>query len=58
MQPKVEARTEIGLSTFDSGWPRDERSVLAIRVAAEQVEGIMETSAEFGGSVMVGHGTH
>ena len=58
MQPKIEARTEIGLSTFDGGWPRDERSVLATRVAAVQVDDIMATIAAFGGSVMIGHGPH
>jgi hypothetical protein len=53
-QPKVEARLEIALSSFDGGWPRDLRSVLAVRGADGHLDTIASIVARFGGTTMAG----
>ena len=53
-QPRVEARLQIALSSFDGGWPRDHRSVLAVRGADHRFETIAAVVAEFGGTIMAG----
>lgn len=53
-QPRVEARLQIALSSFDGGWPRDTRSVLAIRGADRDADTIAAIVAEFGGTILAG----
>jgi hypothetical protein len=53
-QPKVEEPLEIALSSFDGGWPRDPRSVLAVRGADGHFDTITAIVAQFGGTLMAG----
>jgi PAS domain-containing protein len=53
-QPRIQALLEMGLSSFDGGWPRDRRSVLAIRGADDHRADILVTIAEFGGTLLSG----
>jgi hypothetical protein len=48
---------EIALSAFDGGWPRDPRSVLAVRGANGHRDDIAGIVGEFGGGLMAGHTT-
>jgi hypothetical protein len=48
---------EVALSAFDGGWPRDLRSVLAVRGANERGGEIGEIVAGFGGGLMAGRAT-
>jgi hypothetical protein len=50
------ARLEIALSSFDGGWPRDQRSVLAARGADGHVDALTAIIAEFGGATMASSG--
>jgi PAS domain-containing protein len=54
VQPTVEARAELALSSFDGGWPRDNRSVLAIRGDDGHFDGIAAIIAKFDGTLMTG----
>jgi hypothetical protein len=45
---------EIALSAFDGGWPRDPRSVLALRGANGHSDDIAGIVAKFGGALMAG----
>ncbi|MEA2546222.1 MAG: hypothetical protein QOI09_1495 [Chloroflexota bacterium] len=56
-QPRIESRLEIGLSSFDGGWPRDQRSVLAIRGGDRHHAEIAALVAEFGGTLLSGDPT-
>jgi hypothetical protein len=56
-QPRIESRLEIGLSSFDGGWPRDQRSVLAIRGGDRHGAEIAALVAEFGGTLLSGDPT-
>lgn len=53
-QPRIEARLEMGLSSFDGGWPRDQRSVLAIRGGDGHQADLAAMIAEFGGTLFSG----
>ena len=54
-QPGIEARLEMGLSSFDGGWPRDKRSVLAIRGGDGHRAEIAAIVAEYGGTLLSGN---
>jgi hypothetical protein len=56
-QPRVRTRLEIALSSFDGGWPPDQRSVLAVRGADGHSDTIAAIVAQFGGTPMAGAGT-
>jgi hypothetical protein len=53
-QPRIEARLDMALSSFDGGWPRDQRSVLAVRGADGHLDALSAIIAEFGGRIMAG----
>jgi hypothetical protein len=53
-QPRVGARVQIALSSFDGGWPRDQRSVLVARDPDDHFKEIAAVVAEFGGTLMAG----
>lgn len=53
-QPRIDARLEMGLTSFDGGWPRDQRSVLAIRGADGDRALLAAIVAEFGGTLLSG----
>jgi hypothetical protein len=55
-QPRIEARLQMALSSFDGGWPRDQRSVLAVRGADGHFDAVATIVAEFGGTIMAGGG--
>jgi hypothetical protein len=44
----------MGLRSFDGGWPRDQRSVLAIRGGDGHRADIATIVAEFGGTLLSG----
>lgn len=54
VQPRIETRAEIALSSFDGGWPRDKRSVLAVRGDNGPFDDIAAVIAKFDGSLMTG----
>jgi hypothetical protein len=53
-QPKVDGRLDIAVSSFDGGWPRDHRSVLAVRGADAQFAAVAGVVAESGGTILAG----
>jgi PAS domain-containing protein len=53
-QHGIEARLEMGLTSFDGGWPRDRRSVLAVRGADDHRVKILGIIAEFEGTLLSG----
>ena len=57
IQPHIDAGFQLALSSFDGGWPRDQRSVLAIRGAGASFEAVTTIVAEFGGSIMASETT-
>jgi PAS domain-containing protein len=54
IQPKIEARVEVALGAFDGGWPRDRRSVLAVRGAQGRLGDIAAIVEEFSGTLITG----
>lgn len=56
IQPRIEARREIALSSFDCGWPRDRRSVLAVRGADAHLD-LATIINGFGGTLISGYAT-
>jgi hypothetical protein len=56
-QPRMVAGPEMGLTSFDGGWPRDQRSVLAIRGGEGDGAVIRAIVAEFGGILLSGDAT-
>lgn len=48
---------DVALSAFDGGWPRDPRSVLAVRGADGRRAEVAAIVAEFGGTLMAGRTT-
>jgi hypothetical protein len=48
---------QIALSSFDGGWPRDRRSVLAARGADRHFDAIAAIVSEFDGTLMAGAST-
>jgi hypothetical protein len=55
IQPKIEARREIALTSFDGGWPRDKRSVLAVRDGASQLSDVAAIIEKFNGTLIAGY---
>lgn len=53
-QPRIEARLEMGLSSFDGGLPRDQRSVLAVRCGDSDRGDLAVIVAEYGGTLLSG----
>lgn len=52
VQPRVRAPIQIATSSFDGGWPRDQRSVLVVRGADRYFETIAAIVTDFGGTLM------
>jgi hypothetical protein len=54
LQPTVDWRHQVALSSFDGGWPRDQRSVLAVRGPEDQFLSLAAIVARFGGVLLAG----
>jgi hypothetical protein len=54
LQSTIDWRHQVALSSFDGGWPRDERSVLAVRGPDDLFDALAPIVANFGGAIMVG----
>ena len=52
VQPTIDTRVEIALSSFDGGWPRDTRSVLAVRGDDDHFDEIAAIIAKFDGTLI------
>jgi hypothetical protein len=52
VQPTIDSQVEIALSSFDGGWPRDTRSVLAVRGDDGHFDDIASIIAKFDGTLI------